>query len=60
MSIKLKKKCERCGGKAVDVAACFRCKNFHSLCAECLDLYQFTYAVASGGCFLDDKEVIKK
>lgn len=60
MAINLKEKCERCGEKAVDVVACFQCKEFHSLCVECLDLYKFTYAVASGSCFLTDPVDKKK
>ncbi len=55
IDMKLKEKCERCGGKAVDIIACrFWCKKFHSLCPACLDLYQFTYAGESGSCFLTD------
>jgi len=57
IEMKVKEKCERCGEKAVNIIACFRCKDFHSLCAECLDLYQFTYAGESGSCFLTDSDM---
>jgi len=48
-----KEKCERCGKQAVDTAACHKCKDFHSLCADCLDLYFFTFT-GLRTCFLEE------